>query len=157
MLLVCCVLVILPPPPAHAALQLGVQGHCDGTGGQTPYRPGDLGSGVTTQLADVRALGPPNDGPVWYRNGIACGVVNGTVDAPCVANYAHFAKEAAEQHIALLPILFPPIPAELSTDLYAVTATAELWAFQVSYGSILGLVMFGSTLALKIDLGVRRW
>ena len=81
---------------AEAALQLGVQGHCDGSGGgQTPYRPGDLGSGVATQLADVRSLGPPNNGPVWYRNGIECGVAaNGTVAALCLTNFVKFAHEA---------------------------------------------------------------
>jgi len=131
-LLMCGWIVAIGLPPAsRAALGLGVQGHCDGMGGQTPYRPGDLGLGVATQLDDVRALGPPDSAPVWYRNGIACGVANDTVDAPCVKKYAAFANEAAKQNITLLPILFPPIPAEISPDLYAVTATAELWAFQV--------------------------
>ena len=130
---------LIPPYSAQASLQLGVQGHCDGSRGQTPYRPGDLGAGVATQLSDVRALGPTNNSSIWYRNGLECGVANATVDAVCLGNFVKFAREAALQNITLLPILFPPLSRDprpyypaTATDLYQVTATTELWAFQVA-------------------------
>ena len=135
LLLLCLLVIVFTAATTKAGLQLGVQGHCDGTSGQTPYRPGDLGPGVATQLADVRSLGA---GPVWYRNGIGCDVANGTVDKPCIANFVQFALEAAQQNITLLPILFPPLATvpepypSTATELYEVAATAELWAFQVT-------------------------
>jgi hypothetical protein len=129
--------------PGAARLRLGVQGHCNGAGGQTPYRAGDLGPGVSTQLGDVRALGS-DSGPTFYRNGLSCaGEANGTVDAQCIATYARFVEAAQRVQVTVLPILFPPIdrdphpfpdPATTagSDALFAVTAVAELYAFQVA-------------------------
>ena len=65
------------------------------------YRAGDLGTGVSTQLGDVRALGTDR-GPTWYRNGLGCAdKANGSVDAQCIDSYVRFVKAARRVQVTV--------------------------------------------------------
>ena len=134
-------LLLATPAVVAARLQLGVQGHCSGVGGQTPYRQGNLDAGVATQLSDVRELGPDNGAQMWYRNDVGCGIdANGTVDQTCLSGLVRFVKEAQHLNITVLPILFAPVARTFPDPttsagqgvLFAATAAAELYAFDMA-------------------------